>query len=188
MSAEPLGVDVVKEVFVVFRKHPIRLYNEHLARGVHFHLSLLPIGFRDGKFNALVGLNLVDYIVLSVKVDSESYLVLTHFLNFNLSVTPLDAEVVKDAMLIRRTCGGVLIGEVVLGDSELHVPPLCKGVGFPIAHNGCRIARSHPTRSRFVLNHIFFRAFSRYVMPSMYLPRIIPTSFSLSPHFSQISA
>lgn len=146
MSAEPLGVDVVKEVFVVFRKHPIRLYNEHLARGVHFHLSLLPIGFRDGKFNALVGLYLVDYIVLSVKVDSESYLVLVHLFDFNLSVTPLDAEVVKDAMLIRCTCGGILIGEVVLGNTELYVPPLCEGVGFPIAHHCGGIATAKPTR------------------------------------------
>ena len=144
MSAEPCGIDLVKEVIVILGKHPIRLYNELFARRIHLNLRLFPIRLGDRKFGALVGLDLVDHIVLAVEVNTESHLILANSLYPYLTVTPLDAEVIEDAMLVCRTCGGVLIGEVILGQAELYVPPFGEGVGLPMSHDGCRIGSTEP--------------------------------------------
>lgn len=146
MSAEPCGVDLVKEVIVILGKHPIRLYNELFARCIHLNLRLFPIRLGDRKFGTLVGLDLMDHIVLAVEVNTKSHLILANSLYPYLTVTTLYAEVIENAMLVCRTCGGVLIGEVILGQAELHVPPLGKGVGLPISHHCGGIATSKPSR------------------------------------------
>ena len=145
MPSESRRINVVEKVFVVFGKHSVRLDNEFLAGSVHFDLCLLPIRLADSKLRALVRLDFVNDIVLAVKIHAEPHPILSNLFNSYLTVAPLDAEMVKDAMLIRRSRRRVLIREVILGKTELHVPPLCEGVRIPIAHHGCAIARAKPT-------------------------------------------
>ena len=146
MPSESRRINVVEKVFVVFGKHSVRLDNELLAGGVHLDLCLLPIRLADSKPRALVRLDFVNDVVLAVEVDSESHPILSNLFNSYLTVAPLDAEMVKDTMLIRRSRRRVLICEVILGKTELHVPPLGEGVRIPIAHHSRRIARAEPTR------------------------------------------
>ena len=147
MTGEPLRVDLVEKVVVVLGKKPVGVDHQLLSRSVHLHLSLLQIGLCDREPLAFVGLYLVDDIVLPVEIHAESDAVLADPPNPNLTVSLLDPEVVEDTMLIGGTRRRVLVPEVVLGETQLHAPPLGEGVGLPIPHDGGRITRSDPARS-----------------------------------------
>ena len=156
MASKSSRINVVKEVLIILRKHPIRLYNELFTRGIHLNLRLLPIRFRYSKFGALVCLDLVDDIVLTVEIYTKPHTVFTDTLDTYLTVAPFDAEMIKDTMLVSRSCCSILIREAVLSDAELYVPPLGEGVSVPIPHDGCRIGSTltKPTFSAMVSYHI----------------------------------
>lgn len=109
MLPEARRIDFIKEIIVILGEHPVRLYNELLARRIHLNLRLLPISFRDREFLALVRLDLVDYIVLAVEVYSKPHPVFADALYPYLTVTTLDPEMIEDSMLISRTRRRVLI-------------------------------------------------------------------------------
>lgn len=109
MSPEARRIDFIEEIIVILGEHPVRLYNELLARRIHLNLRLLPIRFGDRKFRALVRLDLVDYIVLAVEVYSKPHPVFTDALDPYLTVTTFDAEMIEDSMLVSRTRRRVLI-------------------------------------------------------------------------------
>ena len=109
MTPETCLIDFIEEIIVILGEHPVRLYNELLARRIHLNLRLLPISFRDREFCALVRLDFVDYIVLAVDVYSKPHTVFADALDPYLTVTAFDSEMIKDAMLISRTRRRVLI-------------------------------------------------------------------------------
>lgn len=109
MSPEARRIDFIEEIIIILGKHSVRLDDELFARGIHLNLRLLPIRLRDREFCALVRLDFVNDIVLAVEVDSESHSVLPYLFNSYLTVSTLDAEVVEDTMLIRRSRRRVLI-------------------------------------------------------------------------------
>ena len=109
MSPETCRIDFIEEIIVILGEHPVALYNELFARRIHLNLCLLPIRLCDRKFRALVRLDLVDYIILTVEVYSKPHPVFADAFDPYLTVTPLDAEVVEDTMLIRRSRRRVLI-------------------------------------------------------------------------------
>ncbi len=109
MPSEPPRIYVIEEILIIRRKHSIRFYNELLAGGIHLNLRLLPISLGDGEFRALVRLDLVNDIILAVEVNSQPHAILADLLYPYLSVAPLNAEMIKNTMLIRRSRGGVWI-------------------------------------------------------------------------------
>lgn len=109
MSPETCRIDFIEEIIVILGEHPVRLYNELLARRIHLNLRLLPISLRDREFLALVGLDLVDHIVLAVEVYSKPHTVFADALDPYLTVTTLDSEIIENSMLVSRTRRRVLI-------------------------------------------------------------------------------
>lgn len=109
MSPEARRIDFIEEIIVILGEHPVRLYNELLARRIHLNLRLFPIRLGDRKFRALVRLDLVDYIVLAVEIYSKPHPVFADALYPYLTVTTLDSEMIEDSMLVSRTRRRVLI-------------------------------------------------------------------------------
>lgn len=109
MPSESRRINVVEKVFVVFRKHSVRLDDELFACRIHFNLRLLPIRLRDREFRTLVRLDFVDYIVLAVEVYSKPHTVFADALYPYLTVTTFDSEMIEDSMLVSRTRRRVLI-------------------------------------------------------------------------------
>lgn len=145
MARETPLVYGVKEVFVIVGEKAVGVDDQLLLGGEHLHLSLLPIGLGNREFLGLVGLDLVNDVILAVKIDAEADAVFANTPYPNLSVPALYAKRVKDAMLIGGTRRRVLVAEIVLGEAELNAPPLGEGVGLPIAHDRGRITCSQPT-------------------------------------------
>ena len=115
MARETLLVNGVKEIFVIVGEKTVGIDYQLFPRGEHLHLRLLPIGLGNREFFGLVGLDLMNDVILSVKIDAEADAVLADPSNPNLSVAVFDPEAVEDTMLIGGTGGGVLVTEVVLG-------------------------------------------------------------------------
>jgi hypothetical protein len=114
MSPETSRINVTKEIVVVSLIKPVGFDYKPLSGGIHFHLSLLPICLGYGEFRALVRLNLVNNVVLTVKINSEPYTVFPDLLYSYLTVTSFDAKVVKYLVLICRPRRRVLILKIVL--------------------------------------------------------------------------
>ena len=139
MTAEPQRIDLIEKVFIIRFLHSVSLNHKLFARSIHLNLCLHPVCLRDGKSITLMGFDLVNDVVLTVKIHAKPNTILANASDSNLTVPADDAEKVKDSMLVGRACSRVLVGEVPLGDAEFDVPPLGEGVGLPISHHHCAI-------------------------------------------------
>ena len=139
MARETPLVYGVKEVLVIVGEKSVGVDDQLLLGGEHLHLSLLPIGLGNCELLGLVGLDLVNDVILAIKIDAEADAVFADPPYPNLSVPPLHAEGVKDAVLIGGTRRRVLVAEAALGKTELDVPPIGEGLGLPIAHHRGRV-------------------------------------------------
>lgn len=135
MARQAALVDGVEKIVVIVRQEVVGVDNKLLFACKHLHLSLHPVGFGYRELLAFVCLDLMDDVILPVKIHAEADSLAFPTLQAYLPVPSLNAQIIENTMLIGGPCRRVLVTEVPLGNAELDIPPPGKGVGVPVSHD-----------------------------------------------------